>query len=134
MSSSHPDSGMLPRPTKNRTPTLAPNLHIGTTAGTDSMDINAHQNVTGRSHGTNQSLMRVNRRDCGTGQNHLETQEGKADGNSMENPRENNKLTLEQPAQGNNENVKIHKDPKPTELKLNPNENKRHHCVSTHKS
>ncbi len=110
--------------------------HAGTqsTHRYDCWDINAHQNVTGRSHGTNQSLMRVNRRDCGTGQNHLETQEGKAHGNSMENPRENNKLTLEQPAQGNNENVKIHKDPKPTELKLNPNEYKRHHCVSTHKS
>ncbi len=60
------------------------------------------QRENGKNQMTNQSLTRVNRRDCGTGQNHLETQEVKAHGNSMENPRENNKLTLEQPAQGIN--------------------------------
>ncbi len=44
-------------------------------------------------------------------------------GNEMETPRENDKLTLEQPAQGIDE--KIHKDSKPSELKLNPHKNKR---------
>ncbi len=46
--------------------------------------------------------------------------------------RENDKHTLEQPAQGIDE--RIHKDSKLTELKLNPHKNKRHHRVSTHKS
>ncbi len=76
--------------------------------------------------------MRVNGRDHGTSQARLETQQRKAHGNSMETPRENDKLTLEQSAQGIDE--RIHKDSKLTELKLNPHKNKRHHPISTHKS
>ncbi len=76
--------------------------------------------------------MRVDGRDRGTSQARLETQERKAHGNSMETPRENDKLTLEQSAQGIDEI--IHKDYKLTELNLNPHENKRHHRISTHKS
>ncbi len=74
----------------------------------DRVDVNAHLDDTGRSNGTNQGQMRVNGRDRRTSQAHLETQEEKAHGNSMETPRENVKLTLEQPAQGINEI--IHKD------------------------
>ncbi len=102
------------------------------TAGMDRVDVNAHLDDTGISHGTNQGLMRVNGRDRGTSQARLETQEEKAHGNSMETPRENDKLTLQQPAQGNDKI--IHKDSKLTELKLNPHKNKRHHHISTHKS
>ncbi len=58
------------------------------------------QDITGRSHGTNQGLMRVNGRDRETSQACLETQEGKAHENSLETLRENDKLTLEQLAQG----------------------------------
>ncbi len=112
-------------PTKNETPTLVPDL----TRGMDRVDVNTHLDDTGRGHGTNQGLMRINGRDRGTSQARLETQEGKAHGNSMETLRENNKLTMKQPAQGINE--RIHKDSK---LKLNPHKNKRHHHISTHKS
>ncbi len=79
---------------------LAPNLNRGMATGTDSVDENAHQDITGRSHGTNQGLMRVNGRDRETSQACLETQEGKAHENSLETLRENDKLTLEQLAQG----------------------------------
>ncbi len=120
------------RPTKNETQTLAPDLNRGMTAGMDRVDVNAHLDDTGISHGTKQGLMRVNGRDRGTSQARLETQERKAHGNSMETPRENDKLTLEQSAQGIDE--RIHKDSKLTELKLNPHKNKRHHRTSTHKS
>ncbi len=89
---------MHPRPTKNETHTLAPNLNRGMTAGMKRVDVNAHLNDIGISHGTKQSLMRVNGRDRGTSQAHLETQERKAHGNSMITPRENDKLTLEQSA------------------------------------
>ncbi len=75
---------------------LAPDLNRGLTAGTDWMDVNAHLDITGRGYGTNQGLMRVNGRNCGTSQARLETKNGKAHGNSMETPRENDKLTLEQ--------------------------------------
>ncbi len=111
---------------------LAPDLNRGMTAGMDRVDVNAHLDDTGISHGTNQGLMRVNGRDRGTSQACLETQERKAHGNSMGTPRENNKLTLEHSAQGIDE--RIHKDSKLTELKLSPHENKRHHLISTHKS
>ncbi len=111
---------------------LAPDLNRGITAGMDHVDVNAHLDDTGISHGTNQGLMRVNGRDRGTSQARLETQERKAHGNSMETPREHYKLTLEQSAQGIDE--RIHKDSKLTELKLNPHKNKRHHRISTHKS
>ncbi len=47
------------------TPMLALDLNRGMTAGTDHVDDNAHQNVTGKSHGTNQGLMRIIGRDCG---------------------------------------------------------------------
>ncbi len=57
---------------------------------------------------------------------------GKNNGNPTETPRENDKLTLEQPAQGIDE--RICKDCKLTKLKLNPHRNKRHHRVSTHKN
>ncbi len=86
---------------------LAPDLNRGMTAGMDRVDVNAHLDGTGISHGTKQGLMRVKGRDRGTSQAHLETQERKAHGNSMATPRENNKLTLEQPAQGIDE--RIHK-------------------------
>ncbi len=68
----------------------------------------------------------------GTSQACLETQERKTHGNPMATPRENDKLTMEQPAQGIDE--RIHKDSKLTELKPNPHEKKRHHRTSTHKS
>ncbi len=71
-------------------------------------------------------------RDRGTNHAHLETQEGKTHGNPTETPREDDKLILEQPAQGIDE--RICKDSKLTELKLNPHRNKRHHRVSTHKN
>ncbi len=122
---------MHPHPTKNETHTLAPDLNRGMNAGMDRVDVNAHLDDTGISHGTNQGLMRVNGRDRGTSQARLETQERKAYWNSMETPRENDKLTLEQSAQGINE--RIHKDSKLIELKLNPHKNKRHHRISTHK-
>ncbi len=123
---------MHPRPTKNGTPTLGPDLNRGMTTGTDRVDVNAHLDGTGRGHGTNQGFMRVNGRDRGTSKTRLETQEGKAHVNSMETPRENDKLTLEQPVQGIDES--IHKDSKLTELKLNPHKKERHHHISTHKS
>ncbi len=74
---------------------------------------------TGISHGTKQGLMRVNGIDRGTSQARMET------------PRESDKLTLEQSAQGIDE--RIHQDSKLTELKLNPHKNKKHHRTSTHK-
>ncbi len=122
---------MHPHPTKNETHTLAPDLNRGMTAGMDRMDVNAHLDDTGRSHGTNQGLMRVNGRARGTSQAHLETQEEKAHGNSMETPRKTT-LTLEQSAQGIDE--RIPKDFKLIKLKLNPHKNKRHHSILTHKS
>ncbi len=111
---------------------LATDLNRGMTAGMDRVDVNAHVDGNGISHGTNQGPMRVNGRDCGTSQAHLETQERKAHGNSMETPRENDKVTLEQSAQGIYKI--IHKDSKLNKLKPNPLENKRHHHISTHKS
>ncbi len=123
---------MHPPATKNETHTLAPDLNRGMTTGMGRVDVNAHLDNTGISHGTKQGLMRVNGRDRGTSQARLETQERKAHGNSMETPRENDKLTLEQSAQGIDE--RIHKDFKLSELKLNPHKNKRHHRTSTHKS
>ncbi len=121
----HPESGMHHRPTKNETPTLVPDLNRGTNAGMDRVDINAHLDGTGKRQGTSQGLTKVIGRDRGN----LETQEEKTHGNPMETPRENDKLTLEQPAQGIDE--RICKDSKLTELKLNPHRNKRHHRVST---
>ncbi len=120
---------MHPRSTENETHTLAPDLNRGMTAGMDRVDVNAHLDDTGISHGTKQGLM--NGRDHGTSQARLETQKRKAHGNSMETARESNKLTLEQSAQGIDE--RIHPDSKLTELKLNPHKNKRHHRTSTHK-
>ncbi len=52
-------------------------------AGMDRVDVNAHLDDTGISHGTDQGLIRVNGRDRGTNQAHLETQEEKAHGNFM---------------------------------------------------
>ncbi len=118
---------MNPRPTKNETHMLAPKLNRGLTVGMDRVDVNTHLDDTGIGHGTNRGL-----RDHRTSQAHLETQERKGHGNSMESPRVNDKLTLEQSAQGIDE--RIHKDSKLTKLKLNPHENKRHHRISTHKS
>ncbi len=86
---------MHPRPTKNETHTLAPDLNRVMTAWMDRVDVNAQLDDTGISHGTTQVLMRVNGRDRGTSQARLETQERKAHGNSMETLRENDKLTLE---------------------------------------
>ncbi len=50
---------MHPRPTENETHTLAPDLNRGMTAGMDRVDVNAHLDNTGTSHGTKQGLMRV---------------------------------------------------------------------------
>ncbi len=105
---------MHPRPTKNETPTLVPNLNRGMNAGMDRVDVNAHLDGTGKRHGTSQGLTKVIGRDRGTSQGHLETQEGKTHGNPMETPRENDKLTLEQPAQGIDE--RIRKDSKLTDV------------------
>ncbi len=107
--------------TKNGNPMLAPDLNRGMTAGKECMDNNARLDIAGRSHGTKQGLVKVIGKDRGTRQARLETQEGKAHENSMETPRENDKLTLEQPAQGIDE--QFHEDSKPTELKLNPYKN-----------
>ncbi len=87
---------MHPRPTEKETHTLAPDLNRGMTAGMDRVDDNAHLDDTGISHVTKQGLTRVNGRDRGTSQARLETQERKAHGNSMETPKESDKLTLEQ--------------------------------------
>ncbi len=130
--SRHTESGMHPRPTENETHTLTFDLNRGMTARMDHVDVNAHLDDTGISHGTKQGLMRVNGRDRGTSQARLETQGRKTHGNSMETPRESDKLTLEQSAQGINEI--IHQDSKLTLLRLNPHKNKRHHRTSTHKS
>ncbi len=97
--------------------TLAPDLNRGMTTGMDRVDVNAHLDDTGISHGTKQGLMRVNGIDRGTSQARMET------------PRESDKL--EQSAQGIDE--RIHQDSKLTELKLNPHKNKKHHRTSTHK-
>ncbi len=99
---------------------LAPDLNSGMTAGMDHVDVNDHLDDTRRGHETNLGLMRVNGRDRGTSLAHLETQEEKAHGNSMETPRENDKT--------------VYEDSKMTELKLNPHEHKRHHRISIHKS
>ncbi len=107
-----------PRPTENETHMLAPNLNRVMTAGMDRVDVNAHLDDTGISHVTKRGLMRVNGRDCWTSQARLETQERKVHGNSMETPRESDKLTLEQSAQGIDE--RIHQDSKLTKLKLDP--------------
>ncbi len=114
---------MHPRPTEIETHTLAPDLNSGMTDGMNRVDVNAHLDDTVISHGTMQGLMRVNGRDCGTSQAHLETQERKAHGNSMETPRESDKPTLEQSAKGIDEI--IHRDSKLIELKLNPHKNKK---------
>ncbi len=98
----------------------------------DRVDVNAHLDDTEISHGTKQGLMKVNGRDRGTSQARLECQERKAHGNSMETPREDEKLTLEQSAKEIYK--RIHKDSMMTELKPNPHENKIHHRTSTHKS
>ncbi len=111
---------------------LTPDINRGMTAGMDHVDVNTHLDNTGISHRTKQGILRGNGRDRGTSQARLETQERKAHVNSMETPRENDKLTLEQSAQGIDE--RIHKHSKLTELKLNPHKNKRHHHTSTHKS
>ncbi len=60
-----------PCSTKNETPMQVPDINKGTTAGMDCMDVNAQLDDTGRSHGTNQGLMRVNGRDRGTSQARL---------------------------------------------------------------
>ncbi len=73
MPSRHPGSGMHPRPTKNETPTLVPDLNRGTNAGMDRVDVNAHLDGTGKRHGTSQGLTKVIGRDRGTSQTHLET-------------------------------------------------------------
>ncbi|XP_048039237.1 uncharacterized protein LOC125264032 [Megalobrama amblycephala] len=116
------------RPTESGTPTLVLDLNRETTAGMDHVDNNAHLDVTGKIHGTNQDLRRVIGRKPGISQACLETPEEKAHGN----PRENDKHTLEQPTQGIDE--KTHKDSKLTELKMNPYQNKRLHLVLTLKS
>ncbi len=64
--------------------TKVPVLNKGMIAGKDRMDDNDHQDVTGRSHGTNQGLMRVNGRDLETSQASLETRKGKTHGKLME--------------------------------------------------
>ncbi len=51
MPSRHPGSGMHPRPTKNETPTLVPDLNRGTNAGMDRVDVNAHLDALGKDMG-----------------------------------------------------------------------------------
>ncbi len=84
------------------------------------VDVNTHLDDTGISHGTKQGLMRAHGTDRGTSQACIET------------PRESDKLTLEQSAQGIDEI--IHQYSKLTELKRNPHKNKKLHRISTHKS
>ncbi len=79
---------MHPRPTENETHTLAPDLNRGMTDGMDHVDVNVHLDDTGISHGTKQGLMRAHGIDRGTSLTRMET------------PRESDKLTLEQSAQG----------------------------------
>ncbi len=120
MLSRHTESGIHPRPTVNETHTLAPDLNRGMTTGMGRVDVNAHLVDTGISHGTKKGLMRAHGIDRGTSQTRMET------------PRESDKLTLEQSAQGIDEI--IDQDSKLTELKLNPHKNKKQHRTSTHKS
>ncbi len=115
---------MHPRPTENETRTLEPDLNRGMTDGMDHVDVNAHLDDTGISHGTKQGLRKGNGRDRGT-------QERNAHGNPMGTPRESVKLTLEQSAQGIDE--RTHQDSKVTKLKLSPYKNKKHHRTSTHR-
>ncbi len=58
MLSRHTESGMHPRPTENETHMLAPDLNRGMTTEMDRVDVNAHLDDTGISHGTKQGLMR----------------------------------------------------------------------------
>ncbi len=97
----------------------------------DRVDVNVHLDDTGISHGTKQGLRRVTGRGRGTRQTHLETQERNAHGNPMGTPRESDKLTLEQSAQGIDEIT--HQDSKVTKLKLSPYKNEKHHRTSTHR-
>ncbi len=122
---------MHPRPTENETQTLALDLKRGMTDGMDRVDVNVHLDDTGISHGTKQGLRRVTGRGRGTRQTHLETQERNAHGNPMGTPRESDKLTLEQSAQGIDE--RTHQDSKVTKLKLSPYKNEKHHRTSTHR-
>ncbi len=101
MPSRHPESGMHPRPTKNETPTLVPNLNRGMNAGMDRVDVNAHLDGTGKRHGTSQGLTKVIGRDHGTSQAHLETQEGKTHGKTTNSPWSN------QPKESTKEFAKI---------------------------
>ncbi len=55
---------MPPRPTKNETPMLVPDLNRGTNAGMDRVDINAHLDGTGKRHGTSQGPTKVIGRDA----------------------------------------------------------------------
>ncbi len=68
---------MHPRPTKNETPMLVPDLNRGTNTGMDHVDINAHLDGTGKRHGTSQGPRKVIGRDRGTSQAHLENQREK---------------------------------------------------------
>ncbi len=70
-----------PRPTENDTHTLTPDLNRGMDDGMDRVDVNAHLDDTGISHGTKQGLMRAHGTDRGTSQARMET------------PRESDKLT-----------------------------------------
>ncbi len=90
----------------------------------DHVDVNAHLDDTGISHGTKQGLRRGNGRDRGT-------QERNAHENPMETPTESDRLTLGLPAQGIDEI--IHQGSKVTKLKLSPHKNKKHHRTATHK-
>ncbi len=55
----HREWNLPPRPTENETHTLAPDLSRGMTDGMDRVDVNAHLDDTGISHGTKQGLMRI---------------------------------------------------------------------------
>ncbi len=59
---------MHPRPTKNETPMLVPDLNRGTNAGMDRVDVNTHLDGTGKRHGTSQGPTKVIGRDRGTSQ------------------------------------------------------------------
>ncbi len=121
---------MHPHPTKNGTPTLAPDLKRGTTAGMDRVDDNAHQDVTGRCHGTNQGPMIIIGRDRETSQTHLETKEGKAHGNSMETPGENYSPWSNQPKESMKKFTRFQADRAQTE---STNEQKTPPCFDSQK-
>ncbi len=91
---------MHPRPTKNETPTLVPDLNRGMTVGTDRVDVNAQP---GKHWEKSWDKSRPHESQWERSWNQPSSfgnSRGKSSWNSMKTPRENDKITLEQPAQG----------------------------------